>query len=63
MDKYSLVGVNGNAYFIMGYVLECMSKEGKNQEEKKDYLNEARKLDYDNLLVVSANMIEKLNEK
>ena len=63
MDKYSLVGVNGNAYFIMGYVLECMSKEGKNQEEKKDYFNEARKSDYDNLLVVSANMIEKLNEK
>lgn len=28
-EKYTLVGVDGNAFSIMGYVLKCMRKEKK----------------------------------
>lgn len=61
--KYSLIGVNGNAFAIMGYVRNCMQKEGKTEEEKKAYIDTARSGDYNNLLAVSLGMIDELNEK
>ena len=30
---YNLVGVNGNAYSIMGYVAAAMRNEGRSEEE------------------------------
>ena len=48
---YNLVGIDGNAYSIMGYVSNI-----------HDYITRATSSDYDNLLRVSIDMIDKLNE-
>jgi hypothetical protein len=62
MGKYDLVGVDGNAFSIMGYVSEAMRQENKTGKEIKAYVNEAMSSDYDNLLRVSINIIEELNK-
>ncbi len=61
--KYTLVGIDGNAFAIMGYVRDAMRKEGCSLEEQKAYTEDAMSGDYSHLLYVSMNMIEKLNEK
>lgn len=60
--KYSLVGVDGNAYAVMGYVRNAMKKEHCSSEEIEKYTNDAKSGDYNHLLVVSLEMIEMLNE-
>jgi len=59
---YDLVGIDGNAYSVMGYVSSCMKAEKKTNEEINNYRKEAMSGDYNNLLVVSIDMIESLNE-
>ena len=61
--KYSLIGCDGNAYAVMGYVTNCMKKEGKTREEIKAYQEQAMSGDYDNLLAVSCEILDELNEK
>jgi len=61
--KYSLAGVDGNAFSVMGYVKNAMRKEGKNTEETKTYSRKAMSGNYDNLLMVSQNALEELNKK
>ena len=61
--KYSLIGCDGNAYAVMGYVTNCMKKEGKTREEIKAYQEQAMSRDYDNLLAVSCEILDELNEK
>lgn len=61
-EEYTLVGVDGTAFFIMGYVLKCMRKEKKSQEEIDTYLADAQSSNYDHLVAVSGKMIEELNE-
>jgi len=63
MEKYNLVGIDGNAFCIMGYVTRCMKKEKKNREQIDKYLKEAQSSDYNNLLCVSMDMVEKLNKE
>lgn len=63
MKKYSLVGVDGNAYSIMGYVRSAMRREGCSSEEIEEYTKEAKSEDYYNLLAVSMEMIDHLNGK
>jgi hypothetical protein len=62
MSKYDIVGIDGNAYSIMGYVAHAMREEGRTQDEIKKYQSQAMSGDYNNLLRVSANMIDTLNE-
>lgn len=62
MKKYDLVGIDGNAYSVMGYVTKAMRNEGKTQEEIEAYLTEAKSGNYDNLLCVSMGVIDNLNE-
>ncbi len=59
--KYDLVGINGNAYSVMGYVRSCMSKEKYSTEQMDSYSENSKSGDYDNLLVVSMDMIDELN--
>lgn len=61
-EKYSLVGVDGNAYAIMGYVSKCMRKEGYHQTRIDKYSKDAMSGDYDHLLKVSIEMIDELNK-
>ena len=58
---YSLVGINGNAFCIMGHVSHCMKKEGKTKEEIKEYTDRATSGDYSNLICESQKMIDYLN--
>lgn len=60
-EEYDLVGVDGNAYSIMGYVQKAMKECGFSQEEIKEYLDDAKSSDYNHLLVVSMDMIDKCN--
>lgn len=61
--NYSLVGIDGNAFAIMGYVMKCMRREKCTKEQIDAYIKDAKSSDYDHLLYVSFNEIEKLNEK
>ena len=61
--KYNLVGVDGNAFAVMGYVVQCMKKEKMTAEEIKAYRDKAMSDDYNNLLATSFDIIEQLNDK
>lgn len=60
---YDIVGINGNAYSIMGYVSSAMKREGKSQEEIDVYYKDATSSDYTHLICVSMEIIDKLNER
>lgn len=59
--NYSLVGVNGNAFAVMGYVIKAMRECGCSKDEISSYQTKAMSSDYNNLLVVSCDKLEELN--
>lgn len=61
--NYSLIGIDGNAYSIMGYVSRAMKDTGHNKEEVDAYLKDAMSSDYTHLVRVSSDMIEKINKE
>lgn len=76
MKKKTLVGVNGNAFCVMGTVSSWMEeayslakrradKDGMkafNKEAIDAYTNEAMSSNYDQLLSVSVEMVDKIND-
>ena len=62
MKAYTLVGVDGNAYAIMGYVRTAMKRAKMTKEDIDAYIKDATSSDYNHLLVVSSEMIDKVNE-
>lgn len=62
-EKYTLIGVDGNAFFVMGYVSDCMRHEKFTKAEIDEYVKKATSSDYNNLLCVSMDMVEKCNER
>ena len=62
MEKYNLVGVDGNAFSVMGYVAKAMRNEGKTREQIDAYYADAKSGDYNHLLSVSFQMIDELNK-
>lgn len=62
MKEYSLVGINRNAFSVMGYVKRYMKETGLSESEQSDYTKEAMSGDYNNLLRVSQDVITKLND-
>lgn len=62
-NKYSLVGVDGNAFCVMGYVQDAMRKCGYSKEEIDAYIADATSGDYNNLLAVSCDMVNRCNER
>ena len=63
MKAFTLVGVDGNAYSVMGYVQNAMRTAKMSQADRDAYLKDAMSDDYNHLLCVSIEMIEKVNEK
>ena len=63
MAKYSLVGVDGNAYCVMRYTTRAMKREGFSKEEVDEMYNKAESGDYNNLLRVCMDYIDKVNER
>ena len=70
--KITTLGPQGNAYAIMGYVTTAMEQErslmnwGDNsvfKMEKEHYLNDAMSSDYDHLVQVSQQMINRINQR
>ena len=76
MKHFSLVGQDGNAYSLMGYVSDAMrtayyeakkrndekSMKWFDDEARKAVMNQAMSGDYTNLLVVLSGTIEKVND-
>ena len=60
-EKYSLVGVNGNAFSIMGYVRNALKKEGL-KDKIKEYTQKAIAKEYNHLIAVSLEYIELANK-
>ena len=63
MSKYTLVGVNGNAYAIMGYTSKAMKRAGFTKEEVDQMYKEATSGDYSNLICVCDEYIDRVNER
>jgi hypothetical protein len=63
MKPFTLIGVDGNAFSVMGYVRNAMRTAGMSQTERDEYSKDAMSSDYSHLLVVSMDMIDKVNEK
>ena len=63
MKAFTLVGVDGNAYAVMGYVQRAMRAANISSDEQAAYLEDAMSSDYNHLLCISIDMIEKVNEK
>lgn len=61
MAKYSLVGVDGNAFSIMGYTSKALKREGLSNlvEEMRE---KATSGDYYNLIAVCDDYVDKANE-
>ena len=62
MKAYTLVGVDGNAFSIMGYVRSAMKSAKMTSQDIDAYTKDATSSDYNHLLVVSCEMIDKINE-
>ncbi len=60
--KYNLVGIDGNAFCVMAYVVNAMRECKFSKAEREAYYNEATSSNYDHLLCVSIEMIDKCNE-
>lgn len=61
--KYSLVGVDGNAYSVMGYTSNAMKREGFSKEDRDKMMADATSGDYNNLICVCSDWIDKCNAK
>ena len=62
MAKYSLVGIDGNAFVIMGYTANALKKEGL-AELIPEMQMRAKSGDYTNLLRVCLEYVEIANDK
>lgn len=60
-DKYNLVGIDGNAFAVMGYVRRALRNEGLN-DEIGEYTKAAMVSDYNNLLMQSLKYISMANK-
>lgn len=57
---YTLVGVDGNAYMVMGYTARALRETGHTDLIKKMY-DEAMSSDYNNLLRVCIHYVDIAN--
>ena len=61
--KFSLVGVDGNAFNIMAYVKTAMREAGFSKKERSEYVEDCMRGDYDRLLIISEDMIDRCNRQ
>lgn len=59
----SLVGVNGNAYAIMGHVRKVLERAGASYAYTEAYVEEATSGDYDHLLAVSMRWLDATSDQ
>lgn len=61
--KFSLVGVDGNAFSVMAYVKTAMREAGFSKKERSEYVEDCMRGDYDRLLIISDEMIDRCNRQ
>ena len=61
--KFSLVGVDGNAFSIMAYVKTAMREAGFSRKERSEYMEDCMRGDYDRLISLNVEMIERCNRR
>jgi len=61
--KYNLVGVDGNAYSLMGYTQGAMRETGFSKDEINKVMTDAKSKDYNNLIVVLDRAIQDCNKR
>ena len=61
-EKFDLVGIDGNAFNIMAYVKVAMREAGFSKKERSAYTEDCMRGDYDRLLIISEEMIERCND-
>lgn len=62
MKAYTLIGINGNAYSIMSYVRDAMHDANMTNDDIDAYVKDATSSDYNHLVAVSCEMIDRVNE-
>lgn len=62
MSKYTLVGVDGNAYSIMGYTSDALRREGLGNLED-EMMEKATSGNYSHLIAVCADYVQMANNK
>lgn len=62
-EKFDLVGVDGSAFSIIAYVKTAMREAGFSKEERSAYVEDCMRGDYDRLLVISDEMIDRCNRQ
>lgn len=63
MPKYDLIGIDGNAFNILGYVTNAMRREHYSRDEIKAFREQATSDDYDYLLACAIQKIDEINNK
>lgn len=58
---YSLIGINGNAFAVLVYVVDAMNECGFFKNEVTEFYENASIKDYNHLLLASIEMLEKCN--
>jgi len=62
MAKYTLIGVDGNAFAIMGYTSRALKREGL-ADKVQEMHDRATSGDYCNLIAVCDEYVDMANEK
>ena len=60
---YSLIGVDGNAYAIMGYTMNAMKSADFTEDDINTMISDAKSSTYNHLICVCDSWISKVNEK
>lgn len=63
MKTYNLIGIDGNAHAIMGYVSNAMKENGYSKDEISSYMEAAKMGSYGQLLSISQRYINVINAK
>jgi hypothetical protein len=63
MKHFELVGIDGNAFNVMGYVKRAMKETGYSYDEISAYQQKCMSNDYDHLLSESIGIIENCNRR
>jgi len=62
-QRYTLVGVDGNAYSLMGYTQRAMKECGFKKDEIEEVMKKAKSSDYNNLICVLDEALQGCNDK
>lgn len=63
MQRFDLVGVDGNAFSIMAYTRNAMKTAKFSREEIDNYAKDCMRGNYDELLARSIDIIDECNDR